>query len=125
MKIIGICNNKGGVGKTTICLCMAGAFAQMDQKVLLVDMDQQGSLSSSFLPDIHSLSLVITDALRDDQLSINEIIQSTKYENIDIVPQTLTLVSESLKASSNLSVTRTITLPIRLMKSRGITISSW
>jgi len=91
MKIIGICNNKGGVGKTTICLCLAGAFAQMDQKVLLVDMDQQGSLSSSFLPDIHSLSLVITDALRDDQLSINEIIQSTKYENIDIVPSNLSL----------------------------------
>jgi len=63
----------------------------MDQKVLLVDMDQQGSLSSSFLPDIHSLSLVITDALRDDQLSINEIIQSTKYENIDIVPSNLSL----------------------------------
>ena len=66
MKKIGICNNKGGVGKTTICLCLAGALAEMDRKVLLVDMDQQGSLSSSFLPDIHNLPFVITDALRDD-----------------------------------------------------------
>ena len=91
MKKIGICNNKGGVGKTTISLCLAGAFAEMNLKVLLVDMDQQGSLSSSFLPDIHNLSLVVTDALRDDQIPIKEIIQPTKYENIDIVPSNLSL----------------------------------
>jgi len=91
MKIIGICNNKGGVGKTTICLCLAGALAEMDRKVLLVDMDQQGSLSSSFLPDIHNLPFVITDALRDDQTSIREIIKKTNYENIDIIPANLSL----------------------------------
>ncbi|MFC1812355.1 ParA family protein [Thermodesulfobacteriota bacterium] len=91
MKKIGICNNKGGVGKTTVTLCLAGAMAQMNKKVLLVDMDQQGSLSSSFLPDIHNLSLVITDAIRDDLIPIKEIIKPTKYENIDIVPANLSL----------------------------------
>lgn len=63
MRKIGICNNKGGVGKTTTSLCLAGALAEISLKVLLVDMDQQGSLSSSFLPDIHSLSLVVTDVI--------------------------------------------------------------
>jgi len=91
MKIIGICNNKGGVGKTTICLCLAGALAEMNLKVLIVDMDQQGSLSSSFLPDIHSLPLVITDAIRDDLIPIKDIIKPTKYENIDVVPANLSL----------------------------------
>jgi chromosome partitioning protein len=91
MKKIGICNNKGGVGKTTICLCLAGALAEMDQKVLLVDMDQQGSLSSSFLSDIHNLRFVVTDIIRDDQKSIKEIIRKTNFENIDIVPANLSL----------------------------------
>ena len=91
MKKIGICNNKGGVGKTTICFCLAGALAEKGLRVLLVDMDQQGSLSSSFLSDIHNLRFVVTDIIRDDQKSIKEIIRKTNFENIDIAPANLSL----------------------------------
>jgi len=84
MKRIGICNNKGGVGKTTICFCLGGALAEMGKKILLVDMDQQGSLSSSFLPNIHDLPCVITDALLNDKKSIKEAVIKTEFENIDI-----------------------------------------
>jgi chromosome partitioning protein len=91
MKTIGICNNKGGVGKTTICFCLAGALAEMGKKVLLVDMDQQGSLSSSLLHDINDLHRTITDALLDDRISIKEVIQKTDFENIELVPANLGL----------------------------------
>jgi chromosome partitioning protein len=58
---------------------------------LLVDMDPQGSLSSSFLPDIHRLPVTITDVLLDDRISIKEAIQKTDFENIHIVPANLSL----------------------------------
>ncbi|MGD0918417.1 MAG: ParA family protein [Thermodesulfobacteriota bacterium] len=91
MKKIGICNNKGGVGKTTFCFCLGGALAEMGKKVLMVDMDQQGSLSSSFLQNINDLPYVITDALLDDQKSMKEIVQKTNFENIDLLPANLSL----------------------------------
>ncbi len=91
MKKIAICNNKGGVGKTTICFCLGGALAEMGQKVLIVDMDQQASLSSSFLPNFHDLSVAIADVLVDDQKSLKEAITKTNFENIDLIPANLSL----------------------------------
>ncbi|MGD8522094.1 MAG: ParA family protein [Desulfobacterales bacterium] len=91
MKKIGICNNKGGVGKTTICFCLAGALAEKGLEVLLVDMDQQGSLSSSFLNNIHDLPVVVTDTLRDERILFKEVVRKTDFENIDLVPANLSL----------------------------------
>lgn len=91
MKKIGICNNKGGVGKTTICFCLAGALAEMGRRILLVDMDQQGSLSSSFLPNTNDLPACITDALLNKSISFKDVIVKTAFENIDIVPANLSL----------------------------------
>ena len=89
--IIAVANQKGGVGKTTTVISLGAGLVELAGKVLLVDMDQQGSLSSSFLPDVHRLSLVVTDALRDDQVPFEDIIQPTKYDLIDIVPSNLSL----------------------------------
>lgn len=91
MKIIGICNNKGGVGKTTVCFCLAGALAEAGKKVLLVDMDQQGSLSSSFISHIHDLPCTISDVLLDEDRPMSDAVLKTAFENIDLVPANLTL----------------------------------
>ena len=97
MKKIGICNNKGGVGKTTICLNLAGVFVKMKLKVLILNIDQQGSLGSSFLQGIHGISPVVTDILRDDQVPTQACIQSTKYPRIDVLPGNLGLADPETK----------------------------
>ena len=66
MKIIAIANQKGGVGKTSTCLHIAGVLAERSQRLLVVDMDQQGNLSSVFLDNVHRLSHTIADLLTED-----------------------------------------------------------
>jgi len=57
----------------------------------MVDMDLQGSLTSSFIQDIHKIPMVITDVLRNDQTPIKKVIQKTIFPGIDIVPANLSL----------------------------------
>ena len=91
MKKIGIGHNKGGVGKTTFCFCLGGAFAEMDKKVLMVDMEQRGSLSSPFAKNINDIPCVITDVLPDDRGPMKTVVHKTDFETIDPVPANLTL----------------------------------
>jgi len=115
VKTIGICNNKGGVGKTTICFCLAGALAEMGKKVLLVDMDPQGSLSSSFISDIYSLPCSITDVLLDDHTSIKKLSKRLILKTSTLFQPTS--VSGESRTSFSLSGMRTTTLLTSLRRS--------
>jgi chromosome partitioning protein len=82
---------KGGVGKTTIAQNLAGALAEMGQKTLLVDLDQQGNLSSVFLNNIYRLPLTLYDLITDPDIPTREVIHCTSFGNIDILPANLEL----------------------------------
>ena len=98
---IAIANQKGGVGKTTISIGMAGVFSEMGYKVLLVDMDQQGNLSSSFLDNIHSLKHTVAELLVDDDVEIQQVIKKTQIDGIDILPANLALSDLDVKLAGD------------------------
>jgi chromosome partitioning protein len=87
---LAIANQKGGVGKTTISMGIAGVLAETGKRVLLIDMDQQGNLSSSFINNIHDLPKTIYDLLIDSA-EIGDIIYKTKVDNINILPANVSL----------------------------------
>ena len=96
MMIIGFCNLKGGVGKTTSCQNIAAALSKSGKRVAAVDMDPQSNLSAGF-----GLNPSPTDPQVFDLLSgaaeWDDVI--TKREGIDIVPSSLSLVMAELSDS--------------------------
>ena len=100
-KIISICNQKGGVGKTTSAINISSALAHNGRRVLLVDMDPQGNASQGLGFDISLLTKCVLDVLNDDQ-SIKKVIKKTNWENLDLLPSKLKLASmDDLDSSSN------------------------
>jgi chromosome partitioning protein len=90
-----IANQKGGVGKTTTTIALAGILAERGNRVLLVDTDPHASLSYYFGIESEDLDLSVYD-LFIQVSSKEQILQSlcpTNYENIDILPATMGLAT--------------------------------
>ncbi len=95
MAVWTIANQKGGVGKTTSTIALAGLLAEHDHRVLLIDTDPHASLSYYFGIESEDLELSVYD-LFTQQSSKEQVLQSlcpTQYANIDILPATMGLAT--------------------------------
>ena len=97
MKILTITNNKGGVAKTTSVQNIGAAMEQLGYKVLLVDLDPQGNLSSSFGINTDKLDKTIFDAMKEKNAKpyIVEI-----KEKLHLLPSNLVLEKANIEFSS-------------------------
>ena len=77
LKIISIVNQKGGVGKTTTAINLGTALAAIDKKILLIDLDPQGNLSTGIGVTEKQRNISVYDLITQSY-SISKTIQETK-----------------------------------------------
>lgn len=90
-RIIALCNQKGGVGKTTTTVNLAAALAEYGRKVLVVDFDPQGAASASLGVHSDSLEQTVYDLLMRSDVSTKDVVMRTDFENLDLLPANIDL----------------------------------
>jgi chromosome partitioning protein len=90
MSVIAAVNLKGGVGKTSCCMHLGGALAQLGRRILLVDNDPQSSLTAGFM-GLHAARALdpagtIAAVHAGDDPFPEAVIQPTGFERIDLLP---------------------------------------
>src|SRR5688572_16215108 len=82
-RIIAMCNQKGGVGKTTTTINLGAALAECGRRVLLVDFDPQGALSVGLGVRANELDVTIYNLLIERGHDVHEVVQKTNTQDLD------------------------------------------
>jgi len=90
-RIIAMCNQKGGVGKTTTTINLGAALAELGRRVLLVDFDPQGAASVGLGIRVNELDVTIYNLLVEREHDVRDVIQRTRTEDLDIIPANIDL----------------------------------
>lgn len=90
-RVIALCNQKGGVGKTTTTINLAAALAEYGRRVLVVDFDPQGAATVGLGVNPYELSGTVYNLLMDRHPDVAAVIQRTRVEGLDVLPANIDL----------------------------------
>lgn len=114
-RIIGVANQKGGVGKTTTAINLAASFAVLEFKTLLVDADPQANSTTGVGFDLHNVTNSLYDCMVND-VAAKDVILKSEIPNLDLIPSHIDLVGaeiEMINYPNRENVMKGILEPIR------------
>ncbi len=107
-RVVSLCNQKGGVGKTTTTINLGAALAEAGRRVLLVDFDPQGALSVGLGVNPHELDLTIYNLLMQRDVAIDEVLLKTGVPGLDLLPGNIDLSAAEVQLVSEVAREQTL-----------------
>lgn len=95
-RIIAVANQKGGVGKTTTSINLSACLATLGKKVLAIDMDPQGNMTSGLGIDKNGVEYTIYDLIIGEA-GIEQVICKDALENLDVMPSNIDLSAAEIE----------------------------
>ena len=112
-QILALCNQKGGVGKTTSTINLGAALTEFGRRVLLVDFDPQGALSVGLGIPAHQLEQTIYNVLIERSVGIHDVVIPTGVDDVDLLPSNIDLSAAEVQLVSEVGREHTLVRTLR------------
>ena len=108
-RVVAMCNQKGGVGKTTTAINLGAALAEYGRKVLLVDFGPEGSLSVGLGLNPHDMDLSVYNLLLEPGVRIEDVLVPTGVPDMDLLPSNIDLSAAEVQLVHEVAREQTLT----------------